>query len=132
MLNIGKVQVICEKYPINTIYLFGSFVDGSYDEDSDIDLAYLSAGVDNALDYGCLYFDLQGVFERQIDLVDLRRVPLTLAYGIIKDGRVLYDLDEEGRTDFEDEIIMKYLDFSTFSRLMQAEIDANFGVEVNP
>ena len=127
-----KVAIICKKHSINSLYLFGSLADGSYDEDSDLDLAYLTVNADNAPDYGSLYFDLQGISSRKLDLIDLRKASLVFTYQIIKDGKVIYDVDQERRTDFEDELIKKYLDYSTFTRLIQDELDANFVVEVEP
>ena len=131
MLKSKQLQSVAERYEINTLYLFGSYVDGSYHEDSDIDLAFLSTGYENKFDYGRLYFDLQEEVNREIDLIDLRKAPLTFAYSIIKDGRVIYDLDEDIRTDFEDDTIRKYLDFLYFHRLMQAELDGKFQLRDN-
>ncbi len=129
MLKVEQLQAIAERYEINTFYLFGSYNEGSYNEDSDIDLAFLSTDYKNNINYGSLYFDLQEVANCKIDLIDLRKAPLTFAYSIIKEGRVIYDLDEDTRTDFEDDTIKKYLDFLTFHRLIQAELDDNFKLE---
>ena len=131
MLKSKQLQSVAERYEINTLYLFGSYVDGSYHEDSDIDLAFLSTGYENKFDYGRLYFDLQEEVNREIDLIDLRKAPLTFAYSIIKDGRVIYDLYEDIRTDFEDDTIRKYLDFLYFHRLIQAELDSKFQLRDN-
>ncbi len=131
MLKSKQLQSVAERYEINTLYLFGSYVDGSYHEDSDIDLAFLSTGYENNIDHGRLYFDLQEEVNREIDLIDLRKAPLTFAYSIIKDGRVIYDLDEDIRTDFEDDTIRKYLDFLYFHRLIQAELDSKFQLRDN-
>lgn len=131
MLKSEQLQAVAERYEINTLYLFGSYVDGSYHEDSDIDLAFLSTGYENNIDYGRLYFDLQEEINREIDLIDLRKTTLIFAYSIIKDGRVIYDLDEDIRTDFEDDTIRKYLDFLYFNRLMQAELDDKFQLRDN-
>ena len=131
MLKSEQLQAVAERYEINTLYLFGSYVDGSYHEDSDIDLAFLSTGYENNIDHGRLYFDLQEEVNREIDLIDLRKAPLIFAYSIIKDGRVIYDLYEDIRTDFEDDTIRKYLDFLYFHRLIQAELDSKFQLRDN-
>lgn len=127
MVKLEQLQAAAEEHKINTFYLFGSYADGSQHEDSDIDLAFLSA--ESFIDQDRLYFDLQERFERTIDLIDLRKAPLTFAYSIIKDGKVVYDLDEDLRTDFEDDTIRKYLDFLVFHRLALAEIGGRFQME---
>lgn len=127
MVKLEQLRAAAEEHKISTFYLFGSYADGSQHEDSDIDLAFLSA--ESFIDQDRLYFDLQERFERTIDLIDLRKAPLTFAYSIIKDGKVVYDLDEDLRTDFEDDTIRKYLDFLVFHRLALAEIGGRFQLE---
>lgn len=121
------MQIVAEKHSINTVYLFGSYADGSYDENSDIDLAFV--GLTEGIDYGRLYFDLQEMYDKQIDLIDLRKAPLVSAFNIIKDGVVVYSANEEKRTDFEDDTVREYLDFLVFHRLALAEVRSRFQLE---
>jgi predicted nucleotidyltransferase len=126
MLESEKLKKIAEKYNINTFYLFGSRYDGTADQTSDIDLAYLKLSEEDDGDRDLLYFDLKEFIKQELDLVDLRGTKLTFAFHIIKNSRKIYDLSEEIRTDFEDRLIMKYLDFSFVNNLMNQEIMSNF------
>ncbi len=128
MFNLDQIKKLADKYGINAFYLFGSFADGSFNEDSDIDLAYLSDVKGITIDNGLLYFDIREFITREIDLVDIRRASLSFAFHIIKEGKVIYERDKEKRTDFEDELIRNYLDFNVYNRVMDEEITGNFGL----
>jgi predicted nucleotidyltransferase len=126
MLNIEQFKKVAEQYGINTVYLFGSQYDGTSDKSSDLDLAFLRTTDADGFDVDLLYFDLKEFIPEELDLVDLRKAKLTFAFHIIKNSRILYDHDPEIRTDFEDILIMKYLDFSFVNQLINQEIMSNF------
>lgn len=126
MIQPEQLKKIAQKYNINTFYLFGSYYTGSADRASDIDLAYLTAAEENDGDRNLLYFDLKKFISQELDLIDLRRVKITFSFHIIKNSQIIYDQDEEIRTDFEDILIMKYLDFSLVNNLMNQELMSNF------
>ncbi len=129
MLQPDQLQRLAAKYQLTAFYLFGSFADGGFTDESDIDLAYLSNRKENHPDNGALYFDIKQFLSREVDLVDLRRVPPAFAFQIVREGRVIYDRDPEIRTDFEDELIRNYLDFAVVNRMMHEDIAANFSGE---
>lgn len=124
-ISIEKLTEVAEKYGINTIYLFGSYYDGTFTKSSDLDLAYLTKVNKGSDEYKNIYLELRNLTEQEIDLVDLRKVGISFAFHIIKNSRILYEKDEEIRTDFEDRLIMKYLDFAVYRRIMIRELGVN-------
>ncbi len=73
-----KLNLLCVKYGVEKLYLFGSAANGNFDEkNSDIDLLYILKEqnplqvCDNVLD---LYEDLQLLFERKVDLVSQKAI----------------------------------------------------------
>jgi len=83
------------------IYLFGSSVNGAFREDSDIDIAFLS---DNELsDYEVFMIaqEIAGVFNRDIDLIDLSKASTVFKAQIVGTGKVIYCSDDTRRMYFE-------------------------------
>lgn len=128
--KLKQLKALADKYNINTFYLFGSYSEGDMTKSSDIDLAYLSEVGKETVDRDTLYFDFKQYTSQEVDLIDLRRASLSFAFQIIKDGRIIFDREPEPRTDFEDELVKKYLDFSTYIRRNRNEIAGNFNLEV--
>lgn len=50
----------------------------------------------------------------KVDLVLLQKERITFKFEVIKTGKVIYCLDEDERTDFEDIVVRDYLDFAPF------------------
>lgn len=96
------------------VWLFGSQADGTATPQSDIDLAVL---FDRELTW-----DEQMGFEvavceilrtDDVDVVDLRRVKLPLrAYAVT--GKVLYERDYAGVSDFIERTLIEYYDYAPF------------------
>lgn len=66
--DIEKAVAILKKFGAKKVYLFGSLVEGSNKEDSDIDLAV--SGLPDAVFFkvgGCIMMELK----RNVDLVDI-------------------------------------------------------------
>ncbi len=62
--------------------------------------------------YMDLYPRLGEIFANQeVDLLFLNSASLPVCFETIKTGRVVYCVDDEFRTDFEDLISDKYMDF---------------------
>jgi predicted nucleotidyltransferase len=70
-LNITRLEEICQRHGVSTLYVFGSFALGTESNDSDIDLLveFLDPGPDGAFDrFTGLQLDLESFFPRKIDL----------------------------------------------------------------
>ncbi|MBT9159917.1 MAG: type VII toxin-antitoxin system MntA family adenylyltransferase antitoxin [Dehalococcoidia bacterium] len=136
-LNFEKLEPligeVCERYGLSLFYLFGSYASGQTSKLSDLDVAVLreqGLELDRLLD---LTGELQEIFEEEaVDLVDLRKAPLTLIHRVLKEGKCLYARDL--RTKIENEVRWEslYLDTEplrreSFEALKRRLADGTFG-----
>ncbi|ADQ05411.1 DNA polymerase beta domain protein region [Caldicellulosiruptor owensensis OL] len=100
-------------------YLFGSFAMGTYTPLSDIDIAILfdkdlpkeiMEELENDIIDG-----LVKIFKTdEIDLVVLNHAPLSVRYGVLKTGKIVYCSNIEKTVDFQTDVISKYLDIKPY------------------
>ena len=71
--NISALNMLCEKHKVKQLYLFGSVLNNTFTNSSDIDLLIQFYQVD-LQDYFDNYMDLkeelEKLFDRQVDLVE--------------------------------------------------------------
>ncbi|NLI13312.1 MAG: nucleotidyltransferase domain-containing protein [Peptococcaceae bacterium] len=66
----------------------------------------------------------------KVDLVLLQKERITFKFEVIKTGKVIYCLDEDERTDFENIVVRDYLDFAPFlNRYWQEMVESIRGGE---
>lgn len=71
--NIDKIKILCASHNVDTMYLFGSAVNGDFNKDSDIDFLVkfkpgnLSGYFDNYINFK---ENLKSLFGREVDLVE--------------------------------------------------------------
>jgi len=88
------VAVLREKLPgLLAVYLFGSQALNMAGPDSEIDLAILAGGRQDTLTLWNLGQDLASMFDRDVDLLDLRAATTVMQYQIITTGRRLWKKD---------------------------------------
>lgn len=128
LLNIEKLYKVAQKHGLTSIYLFGSYHDGTSVDDSDIDMAYLEINEQKGenVNRGDLYFDFKEFIRPELDLINIQKVKPAFAFQIIKSSQLIYDSDPELRLDFEDGIIMKYLDYRFYENLMNRELGEEY------
>ena len=75
--NISQIKILCKKYKVKTLSVFGSVVRDDFNTDSDIDFA-VDFEENDPFKYTDLYFELKEKLEvllkRKIDLVELRGI----------------------------------------------------------
>jgi predicted nucleotidyltransferase len=68
-----QLMMLCKKYRVRTMYLFGSAATGTFNENSDIDFLisfHSDVGLEEYADnYFDLLFEIEDVFGRKVDLV---------------------------------------------------------------
>jgi uncharacterized protein len=94
----------------HTIYLYGSRADGTANAESDYDFAFIANGI---LDRAELekYRETLGELipdRPEIDCVDMRRIPLTLAAQVLESGVVLHCREELERARLETRLMSMY------------------------
>jgi len=94
-LTKSRISTFCHDYKIDLFIIFGSFVTEKTHPTSDIDIALLINSQSNQIDKLNLIFELEGIFERQVDLVILSPTtdPL-LRYEIFFSGKPIYMTDK--------------------------------------
>lgn len=101
---------------IIAVYLFGSQVDGTAHEKSDLDIGIMidrkfeqEFKLDDEID---LEIKIESILKTdKFDLVVLNKVPLTMQFRIIAPAKLIYIHDDDKRCDMEEYILMKHYDF---------------------
>jgi predicted nucleotidyltransferase len=75
--NINQIQRLCDKHNVNTLFAFGSVLTDDFYADSDVDLV-VDISSDDPLVYSDNYFglkfQLEQIFNRQIDLLEQKAI----------------------------------------------------------
>ena len=125
------LKKMLKKYKVEVVYLFGSQAEGGTTELSDVDIGIVFRDIrtknkDPTGTYVDVYDALRHALnipaEQHIDLVYLQEAPLRLQMNAIKHGKVLYRESEEIRTDYEDYVTMRYLDWKYVDDLYLKEV----------
>jgi predicted nucleotidyltransferase len=86
------------------VYLYGSIARGTARPDSDVDIGLLlTRTAPSTLDsqpYD-VEADLERLLGRTVQVVELNRAPVDLRVRVLRDGRLLVDLDRSARIRFE-------------------------------
>ncbi|MBM3242586.1 nucleotidyltransferase domain-containing protein [Candidatus Poribacteria bacterium] len=81
-------QRLVKDFGAKKVYLFGSLIDNTFTEGSDIDLAIEGAEV---IDYLKAIAMLEGINGFSVDLLDIESCPAPIKKRILKYGKVLFD-----------------------------------------
>jgi len=106
-LSIIKEYLIKELTP-HTLILFGSSVKGYFREDSDIDVAFISANEVTSYD---IYFFAQALalaVDREVDLVDFMQASTVFKAQILGLGQVIYSNDPKKLAEFQIRTLKDY------------------------
>jgi len=90
------------------IWLFGSYADGTYNENSDIDIAVLFKNKVSPIDLFNMKENLELLLKKDIDLIDLAEVNDVFAYEIVTKGKNIKKT--KLADDYEYRIWLRYLD----------------------
>ena len=89
-----KIAGIAKKYGLRLILLFGSRVSGTLNKESDFDVAYLPKKLLSFNKEVKLNYEFTEIFGNDhVDTVDLSRAKPLLLYGIFKQPRILFQID---------------------------------------
>ena len=118
MINSKDIIRIAKRYRLSLIYLFGSKVRGRDTILSDIDIAILLKN-EKEINFKKLILDL--IFEfsyvfnsDKIDLLILNKAGLDIQYSVVSEGKILYQLNEDIRCNYETRVIKLYFDFQKY------------------
>ena len=92
-------------FGVSRLAVFGSFARGEERPDSDVDIAVLfapqQAKAAGSLALSDLRFELEAALKKEVDLINLRRVPTVLQKEVIAADRRIYQADEYAADEFE-------------------------------
>jgi len=106
----GAVSLLEGRFPLSALWLFGSEARGQARPGSDVDLAALFSRPVPAEALFAARFDLETLFGRAVDLVDLRRASPALGLQVLRHGRLLLDRDPADRHVFAMLLPSRYVD----------------------
>jgi len=120
MICDGNTE-ICKKlvehlknYPLLFAYLYGSFAEGKIKKLSDIDIAvYFRPELSKSERFDLrlrLSSELSGIYGKEVDVVSFNDASLSLAFEIIKKGKILFCADRNALVQKEYQIMKRYLD----------------------
>lgn len=111
----GLAADFAQQSEVVAVYLFGSYASGCISHLSDVDIAILfshhlskEAMSETYDDY--YHLICQRLKTNEVDLLILNEVPLSFAYEIIKEGKIIYVRDENELKDFQERVTRHYLD----------------------
>lgn len=105
-MNGNIIHLIQEHHPnTQAIYLFGSYGTAYEREDSDVDIAILLSH-EEAKEVGSLVlsdlrFDLEDLFQKEVDLINLRQVSTVFQKEIIMNEGRIYCANQYATDEFE-------------------------------
>lgn len=119
-----------EREEIIFAYIFGSVARGRENKLSDLDIAvYIDeAKKPKSSSFGYrsdLITDIQPLSEREIDLIILNEVSISIAFSVLKDGKLLFAKSDEKRVEFHESVMRKYLDFLPMYKIQEEYLKNN-------
>jgi uncharacterized protein len=88
----AKLAVLCRRYEVRELSVFGSAARGEMRPDSDIDILveFLPGASVDLVDYAGLMIDLSDLFGRKVDLVSKTGPKPLIRSSVLDEARVLY------------------------------------------
>ena len=97
------IRIILHYPDVQAVYLFGTYDTDDERPDSDVDIAVLlapqQAKAAGLLALSNLRFELEDYMKKEVDLINLRRVPTVLQKEVIAADRRIYPATSEWRAD---------------------------------
>lgn len=95
-------------------YIFGSFAQGNFNDNSDLDIAiYLDGDMDTD-DYLDLKMTLTEAFNREIDLVILNKATPLLKFQVYKNHILIFTRDKTLESEFKVKTLFEYNDVKRY------------------
>lgn len=96
---------------IKAAYLFGSYADNTYNENSDIDIAIIYKGNMDEYEHAGKSIDVSVVFGNiPVDYIDLEKANVFLQFEILKKGKVIYCENEDELIEFANRVQHLYIE----------------------
>lgn len=114
---ILKSIIECLKdFECKAIYIFGSYATGKVNEDSDIDIAFLSDKKIEKYDIFIKAQEISSKVNREIDLIDLKDSTTVFQNQVVRNGVIILDKEPIEREKFEIVVLKKYMELNELRR----------------
>ncbi len=122
-----NVARIAKFNDLDLVYIFGSWVTGTNNQMSDVDIAVLLSNASLPRNMSGqkahLIVEFGRVFKTDnLDLAILNTAPFSLAFTVVKEGVLLFSANENLREKFEMRALLNYFDFQPFEALYFREM----------
>ncbi len=109
-MNIDNIiiQILSKKMGLIAVYLFGSFVNGNFNRDSDIDIAFITKDKPDSLLLFELANELSALINRDVHLIDFKTVTTILKIQVLKKNKLIYCSDDSERLFIEMNTLSEY------------------------
>ncbi len=105
------LEYIYSEGNVETVYLFGSYADGTYNENSDIDIAVIYKEDVDEYNHAGKSLDVSKIFGYiDIDYLDLKKVNVFLQFEILQKGKLIYCENEDKLIDFTRKVQELYIE----------------------
>lgn len=124
MKKMPSIRNRLQKLGVAAVYLFGSRAQDLHRSNSDFDIGILLVENKNKDIYQELY-ELFSDFYRtmsNIDIVFLQETTGQLRYHVVKNGKILFDLNPKIRQHFETLTILEHADFESHRKLFEKHL----------
>lgn len=113
---------------VRLAYLFGSQATGRARPDSDVDVAVLFGDGVPPSDYNRRQLELIGAVmdafgKNDVDVVILNEAPPLLAVEVLDHGKVLYNVDDALRVEFQVKALREYRDTEPLRRVLREALE---------
>ena len=131
MLDLSKAKIIAEKLFRNDTnillaYVFGSYVEGYENEDSDIDFAILFKNDIGLWDEMALQVQIsEAIGFEKVDVVNLNKINLKIQFEVISKGLTIYESDKDTADDYIERVLHLYHQRQIRDRIFYEEYDAS-------
>lgn len=98
------------------VYLYGSAALGlPLPRDLDFACLFKQNSKENSFElFGKLYSLFGEFFKEEIDILILNQAPIDLQFEVINTGKALFESSLETRLDFEEKVMMEYIEFKPY------------------
>lgn len=124
MINGATLKKKLKQLGVASVYLFGSRAKGIQHPQSDFDIGVLLSNPALLMKESTqnLYQDLYEILSDfyktmvDIDIVFLQETTGQLRYHVVKEGKILFDIEPKIRRRFEDNTILEHADFEPYRK----------------
>lgn len=116
----AQISSLAEKHKLDFVVLFGSQARGNTHPKSDIDIAVISRV---PIDRTKISMDFDEIFKRDdVEVVNLATASSTLAYAVIRDGKLLYEGEPRSFLRWKVYAIKIWMDTAWLRNLMNKKL----------